>query len=58
MSLISSMRNKKLKKYNEFNDDEKPLTEHIKDFILQKGEIFILPYLDVYDRDRFGSGNK
>lgn len=44
----------KLKRYQE--EEQMPLTEQINDFIASRGDEFIMPYLDIYDRDRMAQG--
>lgn len=51
------MRSSRLKRAQMFEESTRPLHEQIQDFILKQGDVYILPYLDVYDRDKFGSGN-
>lgn len=59
MSLIASMRSSRLKfrrLEQEQEDDGLTLTERFHEFVMTKGDVFILPYLDNYDKDRFGAG--
>jgi hypothetical protein len=50
------MRSSRLKRAQMLEESSRPLYEQVQDFILKRGDVYILPYLDVYDRDRFGSG--
>jgi hypothetical protein len=56
MSLIGSMRSNKLKLKKYQDEEQMPLTEQINDFIALRGDEFIMPYLDIYDRDRMAQG--
>lgn len=55
--MISSMRNKKLLKA-EMEDEDADLAIHLKmqEFIASKGDLFILPFLDKLDQEKFAAG--
>ena len=62
MSLIGSMRNKKLLVYeaarHETSEDVGlSLHERVNEFMQKWADSLILPYLDRYERDKFGAGN-
>jgi len=58
MSLIGSMRSNrlKLKRFQEESEDNRPMDEQMKEFIISRGDVWILPYLDIYDKDRIVQG--
>jgi hypothetical protein len=58
MSLISSMRSSRLKlsRFNQAEEDDRSASERVNELILNQGDVYILPYLDVYDKDKFGAG--
>ena len=58
MSLIGSMRSNrlKLKRFQDEREDDRPMDEQIKEFIISRGDVLILPYLDIYDKDRIVQG--
>jgi hypothetical protein len=44
----------KLKRFDE--EESRPLTVQMCDFVISRGDELILPYLDIYDRDRIAQG--
>lgn len=51
------MRSSKLKfRRQQEEDDGLTLNERFHEFIMNKGDTYLLPYLDNYDRDKFGAG--
>lgn len=56
MSLISSMRSNKLKLKRLQDEEQRTPHEEINEFIITYGDVFILPFLDLYDKDRITQG--
>jgi len=46
----------KLKRFQEESEDNRPMDEQMKEFIISRGDVWILPYLDIYDKDRIVQG--
>lgn len=52
------MRSSKLKlsRLLDESDDDRDVYERFNEFVVNSGDQYILPYLDVYDKDKFGAG--
>jgi len=37
-------------------EDDRSASERVNEFIINHGDVYILPYLDVYDKDKFSAG--
>jgi hypothetical protein len=46
----------KLSRFNQAEEDDRSASERVNELILNQGDVYILPYLDVYDKDKFGAG--
>lgn len=61
MSLIGSLKNKKLKYYQDQDDSDLEdagltLNERFTEFLQKNADRLILVYLDKYERDKFAAG--